>query len=122
MACRMHTTLCEVLRWMVTTDRLNPTMLVSGEATVRDLVKLETAVARTPRQPDWDGMEILSSSALTTKGAVDTPGFNSWLRQAQKDRAFIMKQQRLLREEKAAEVGRNKKEKKGGGKGKADEE
>ena len=67
-------------------------------------------------------MEILSSSALTTKGVVDTPAFNR-LSQAQKDQAFIMKQQRLLREEKAAEVGRNKKEKKGGnGKGKANEE
>ena len=51
-------------------------------------------------------MELLSSSALTNKGAVDMPAFNAWLSSTQKDQAFILKQQRLLREEKAAEAKR----------------
>ena len=54
MACRMHTALCDTLRWAITADRLDPTNLVCGEALVREIIKLETAVARSPKQPDWE--------------------------------------------------------------------
>ncbi len=44
--------------------------------------------------------------ALTLKGAIEVPVFNNWLSGVQKDRAVVLKQGRLLREERAAETKR----------------
>ena len=107
---KFHTALCEVLRYMVSLDQVDPTNLLGGELVVRWIVLIESAVSRNPKQPDWDGLEHVVASKVTTSGAAEVPGFMTWLTTIQKDQAQVMKQGRLLREERAAE-GKRQKEK-----------
>ena len=113
-ASRMHSTLTETLRWLITVDQVDPTELVSAECLTRELLRLEAAVNRNPRQPDWDGLEVMVSSCMNARGSLETPAFSSWVASTQKDQAVMMKQNRLLREEKVAESNRRKKDGKGG--------
>jgi hypothetical protein len=98
----------EVLRYLVTVDQLDPTAVVSGELACRYLVMIEAACDRNPKQPDWEGLDAFVSSALNAKGAVEVPQFTSWVSGVQKDKAVVLKQGRLLREERAAEAKRSK--------------
>ena len=107
---RFHTALCEILRYFVCLDQLDPTNVMSAELVVRWLVLIENAVARNPKQPDWEGLEHVVASKVSSTGAAEVPGFMSWLTNVQKDQAQVMKQGRLLREERAAE-GKRQKEK-----------
>ena len=113
LAARFHTALCEILRFLVCIDQLDPTNCVSAELLVRYLVMIEAACDRNPKQPDWEGLEVLVNTATTARGAIELPKFNSWVSSLQKDRAVVLKQGRLLREERAAEAKRRagKKEK-----------
>jgi len=61
----------------------------------------------------------LVSLAMSSKGSIETPGFGGWLAGAQASRAQVLRQGRLLREERKSEA---KKEGKGKGEGKGDGE
>jgi len=106
MAARLHSALVEILRWLVTVDQLDPTQIVAPECTTRELLRLEVAVNRNPRQPDWEGLEAMVCSPMTTLGAVQTPAFTAWVAATQKDQAVFMKQSRLLRDEKVLDARR----------------
>ena len=93
----------------MTIDQADPTVLVSGELTARYLIMVESACDRTPKQLDWEGLEALVSPALSSRGAVEVPIFQNWLSGVQKDKAVVMKQGRLLREERASELRRKPK-------------
>ena len=108
MAARIHCTLTEILRLRITVDQLDPTQLVGAECAVRELLRLEAAVNRNPRQPDFDGLEVMVSSCLNAKGSLETPAFSAWVATTQKEQAMMMKQQRLLREERTAEARQRK--------------
>ena len=112
---KFHTALVDALRYMITIDQLDPSQLVSAELLTRDVVRIEHAVARNPKQPDWDGLDVLTSASVSNKGSMETPTFTSWLSTHQRDAATVLKQQRLLREEREAELKRKKQPK---GKGK----
>eukprot|EP00972_Heterocapsa_arctica_P102307 15074338-Heterocapsa_arctica.AAC.1 len=60
------------------------------------------AVERNPKIPDFDGLDPMLTSAITPNGSVVTEKFTEWLKARQSDTAQVMKQGRLLREEKAA--------------------
>ena len=100
--CREHFLICDQLRVEVTIDQLDLTQLVGSEFRVRRLLQIEQAVERNPRQPDFEGLEIMLTSALTPAGGAVTEKFNEWLTARQRDQAQTMKQGRLLREERAA--------------------
>ena len=114
--CREHFFLSEALRLEVQSDQLDPTQLISSVFRLRRLLQIEAAVERNPKQPDFDGLEVMMTSAVTPGGAIVTKKFNTWVTERQRETAQIMKQGRMLREEKAAESKRSK----GGGKGKED--
>ena len=103
---REHQSLTEVLRLLTVHDQVDVTMLAGGELACRRLYALETAVGRNPKNPDWEGLEHILSSSLTDHGAVNPPKFSAWLAGVQKEEAVVMKQTRLLREERAADAKR----------------
>ena len=49
-----------------------------------------------------------SHPTLSETGAVTTQAFDSWFAGVQKDHAFVLKQQRLLQEEREAEAKKQK--------------
>ena len=101
----------ELLRIMAFIDQLDLPHIMAAEFACRELVKAELAVERCPKNPDWDGLGIITGARLTDTGAVNLREFNAWLSSAQKDRAFVMKQGRLVREEEALRNKDKKKEK-----------
>ena len=98
---RAHKTFCEILRHLLFVNQLDGGQILGAELLVRELIKVETAVGRNPKVPDWEGLDFISGNRLTDSGAVEVRGFNQWLGTTQKDQAFIVKQGRLLREERA---------------------
>lgn len=116
---REHANLSEAMRYFVAHDQVDPTMLSGCELLVRRLIMIETAVSRSPKAPDWDGLDHIVSSRITDSGAAVAQGFNSWLSTVQRDDAQILKQGRLLREERLAEAKRKGDKGGGGGGGKA---
>ena len=102
---------------MVCVDQLDPSRVVSGELTVRNILRTEAAVSRNPKQPDWEGVDIYTASAMSAKGALETPVFQPWVASIQKDRAVVMNQGRQLREENAAEQKRKPPKSAGKGEG-----
>ena len=84
---------------------------------VRELLRLEAAVSRNPCQPDWEGLDVVTSFVLNSRGSIETPQFVSWIVSSQRDKGFVMKQTRLLREGRDQEQSRRQKDKKKGGKG-----
>ncbi len=78
-------------------------MIMAGEAVFRYIVQNENAASRNPKLPDWEGLDVVVSSKITSRGAVEVAGFTAWLSGVQRDQAQILKQGRLFREERAAE-------------------
>ena len=115
--CRAHRDWANLVHDMLCRDELNLSALVCGETAVRKLCQIEMAVRRNPKQPDFEGLELYTSQVLDETGAVAATGFTNWMSQRQRDEAQILKQGRLLREERAAEGKRSKKGGGGGGGG-----
>ena len=113
---RFHSALCEILRMLVTVDQLDPTNCVCAELVTRYLVMVEAACDRNPKQPDWEGLEMMIATPVSSRGAAELPLFNSWMSGLQRDRAVVLKQGRLLREERQVVEKR-----KGGGKNKPED-
>ena len=108
---RFHMALAEGLWLLVCVDQLDPNHTMVGEWLVRWMVMLEATTAKDPKQPDWEGLEHMVVTKIRETGAVELPQFNAWLTGVQRDHAQIMKQGRLLREERAAEKKRQNQQK-----------
>ena len=119
---RFHTALCELLRLLITIDKMDPSNIAAAELGVRWIITIERAVERNPRAPDWDGLEHAVAGRITSSGAAEVAGFMTWLSGVQRDQAQVLKQGRMLREERIAESKRGKQDPKGKGKGKQHEE
>jgi len=103
---RFHSAVTEVLRMMLSVDQLDPNHIICAELLVRYLVLIESATARNPKAPDWEGLDLIVNATMSSAGQVEVPKFNEWLSQVQRDTAQVMKQGRLLREERQAEAKR----------------
>jgi len=101
---REHHSIIETLRLLVCFDMLDPTSLASAEMLCRRMFVLEQAVGRNPKHPDYDGLDPVCGTTLSEVGAVSAPLFSAWLASVNKDEAVVMKQHRLLREERTAEA------------------
>ena len=66
---------------MVCLDELNVSGLVSAQAVVRKLAQIETAIPRNPEQPDFEGLDLLTTQVVDEKDGVSTPGFLKAIRQ-----------------------------------------
>ena len=124
-AAHEHRTGSETLRLLVEVDLLNVPNLAGVENLCRRQVQVEIAVERNPAHPDFLGLNEIMSSPTTDSGAALTRKFRSWMGQQQKDRAKLLQQARLEREEtnpektgrkrgKADRKGKDKDEPKGG--------
>ena len=66
LAAWFHTALCTILRFLVTIDQLDPLNTLAAELLVRYLAMLEAACDRNPKQPDWEGLDVLIAVLATT--------------------------------------------------------
>ena len=115
----------ETLRRAICHDQLNVVNLASFEHIVRRVIQVEMAVERNPRHPDFSGLEDVVAGPRSASGSAHVSTYLAHVTGLQKDRANILKQQRLYQEEaakrrgpnldgKGADKGKNpKKEKKG---------
>ena len=95
-----HHSLMEFLRLAVEIDQLAACNLLSTENLVRRLAQIEVAVERNPQHPDFTGLSELVGSSTTVSGGASVRKFREWISTRQRDRAQILKQARLEREEK----------------------
>ena len=100
---REHAALSESLRYFVTWDQVDCCGLVGIEMMIRRLITIEMAVARNPRCPDWEGLDVVIASRIGESGQAAVQDFETWLSSTQRDQAVVLKQGRLLREERAAQ-------------------
>ena len=94
-----HRNIIETLRLAISRDQLDVTCLLSFELLVRRAIQLELAVARSPQNPEFTGLEALMEAPLTQTGAAATRSLDLWLTDRLKEKAQIQKQARLFREE-----------------------
>ena len=80
---RMHSCLAEALRFLMTVDQLDPTELVCAEYLCRQIVLLETAVDKNPKNPDWEGLDVTVSARITARGKAEVVNFQEWLSKLQ---------------------------------------
>ena len=99
---REHGFLLEVLEMAMSYDQLNGMNIAALEVLARRIVQIEIAVRRSPKSPDFEGLDVMLERGEDDTGGMNLPDFFNWLSSKQKDEAMIMKQFRLFREEQAA--------------------
>lgn len=63
------------------------------------LMQIETAVARSPRSPDLQDLDAISTTTANEFGGLVLPEYARFVAQLQKDEALTLRQQRQWREE-----------------------
>jgi hypothetical protein len=94
-----HSLLMMLLHLLVIFDGMNVYNLASAEHAVRRLLMIERAVKRSPRAPDFDGLEVYLSNTFDSSGGVVTSDFDRHIAEIKKSEAIILKQDRLWKEE-----------------------
>ena len=116
-AAHEHRTGLETLRLLIEVDQLDGSNLQGMENLCRRLVQIELAVERSPGRPDFSGLQETMGGPVRDTGAASTRKFTSWLGQRQKDRANVLKNTRLEKEERDTAAKTTKTSAKGEGKG-----
>ena len=98
-----HRILCEYMRLSHQVDQINGPNLAGTELLTRRMVQIEMAVERCPRSPDYAGLGCILAGPTSESGAAITRDFTEWVSNKQKERAGVLKQQRLIRDETTAE-------------------
>ena len=94
-----HRALCECLRLASCQDMLDLTNCAWAEHLVRRLISLEIAVERNPRHPNYAGLDIVEGGVISGRGSARVASFREHVSSRQKERANVLKQERLYREE-----------------------
>ena len=97
--CRSHRRISESLALMMQWDQIDLCNSAAAECLIRFLIAIETAVRRNPRAPDFTLFDEISGQGLDEVGGVTLPGYTKWLADVQRDKAQVLKQQRLWSEE-----------------------
>ena len=97
-----HRHSCEVLRQAIAIYQLDVTALSSFEQVGRRLVQMEMAVSKNPRRPAYTGLGVVADGPVAADGSARVSKFTAWTTERQKERANILKQQRLYDEEQEA--------------------
>ena len=109
-AAREHRSICVSLRLMQQHDQLNLVNVAGCEYMIRRMRQIEAAVKRSPKQPDYQGLDFMLESAIDETGAMVLPKFDAWVGDLQKAEAKVMAATRIWKDEIAHQ---NKKEKGG---------
>ena len=104
-----HRTLTDIARLALSFDQVDAANSAALELLYRSIVRIETAVARSPKSPDFSGLDVMLISNTTEAGGAMTAKFSAWVADQQKSQATILKQSRLHREERTAEAKRRAK-------------
>ena len=94
-----HRHCCEVLRLCCCHDMCDGSNLACIEQVVRRVIQLEMAVSKNPSAPDFVGLGVIGDGAVLSDGSSRVPKFRAWVADRQKERAQILKQNRLYTEE-----------------------
>jgi uncharacterized membrane protein YgcG len=84
---------------LVEVDQCDPANLMAVENRCRRQVQLDLAVERNPTHPDFTGLSEMMAAPTTDYGSIAVSNFRSWIGDRQRDRANVMKQARMEREE-----------------------
>ena len=90
-----------VIRLAIHKDGLRATNLACVEQVVRHLLQTEKALARNPSAPDYGGLGVTTGCTISAKGAAVTTGFDAWVAEKQEEKAKVLQQERLYRDEMA---------------------
>lgn len=83
--------LLELLRHLIVHDQVEVSNLAGAEFAARRCLQIQRAVRRSPRHPNFDGLDAMLSSALDETGGVVTSRFDAFAAAEQKDAAAILK-------------------------------
>ena len=104
--CRTHRYISDTLTQLQQYDQNDLTNSAAAEFLVRWLLLIEKAVERNPKVLDFTGLEGFLTASVSEGGALQVEAFDSFVSAEQQSRAQILKQGRLIREERAAESRR----------------
>ena len=80
-------------------DRLDPYQSVTVEHMARRVLQLQKAIQRIPKAPDFEGLSEYTRHCADSVHSLTTPEFDKHVAEKQKQDSWIMKNQRLQREE-----------------------
>ena len=100
---------------LVEVDQLHAPNVMCAEHLCRRLSQIEIAVERNPLRPAYSGLAEAMGGAMDS-GAAATRQWRSWLGTKQKERAGVLKQFRIEREERE-HLDKTKRKKNGKGDG-----
>jgi hypothetical protein len=84
---------------LVTYDQLDASNVAGIEFVARKILRTQRAVKRSPKSPDFGGLDGMLAHAFDESGGVVCSKFDKFFSDQQRDQAFILKQQRLWKEE-----------------------
>ena len=96
---RAHRRVSESLAFLMQWDQIDLCNSACAESLIRFLLAIESAVRRNPRAPDFSLFDEIAGHGLDEVGGLQLPGFTKWVADVQRDKAQVMKQQRLWTEE-----------------------
>ena len=99
MVAMHHKSMVSVLAHLLMYDQLYALNLASAEICARTILQIHRAVRRSPRNPDFRGLQLMTDSQLVAAGNLLTGEFAKWTAKEQKAEAFTLKQQRLYADE-----------------------
>ena len=88
------------LYYLLCWDRCDPTSLISAEHIARRLIQLQKAVRRNPKQPDFSSLDPMMRHCDPIHGSIHTPALDKHLSDVAKAEANVMKNVRMMEEEK----------------------
>lgn len=103
-----HRDLLGVLAHAVSFDQIDAPQSAALELVARLVLQIHQATRRCPRNPDFRGTTMMTSSTLGASGGVLVGGFARFIAEEQKSEAFTLKQQRLYAEEEDKRAGGRK--------------
>ena len=103
-----HKCIFEALRHGLFWDGLAGRTLALFEFLSRRVLMIHRAVKRNPKHPNFEGLEVMLSSALDESGGVVASQFDMYVSESQRVKANVMKQTRLMHEELEHEAKKGK--------------
>jgi len=91
---------------MMVTAQLNLCASVGVEKLCRYLYQIETAVAKNPKVPDFEDIEVVAGTTITSAGTLVLPEYSKYVTEVQKDEAYLLKNRRLWQEERDKDVNK----------------
>ena len=96
---RAHRRVTEALALLQQWDQVDLANSACAESLVRYLLGIESAVRRDPRAPDFSLFDEIAGQGIDDTGGLQLPGYTAWIANLQRDKAQVLKQQRLWSEE-----------------------